>query len=480
MGSPRAIQLLKVLAPDELHEVKEEIAAQNRESLERLFGFLLVRKEEEDPGKEAMFRATFGRLWSKEEDYLLRNELRLLTERLYHLITRRENDEEQKNHPRRSDPLLLRGLLKRRAFRLFDSLYKKLREEARNRHDYRTAHRLNEVRFEYLIHYCEIDPQVMKEAHAVLMENLDNLKRAFRNEIAENQHRRIVCEQNLLAMGLNVSTTQIGPDADLRNHDTPFALYYDATSRAHAAQGEERIAHALEALACIEPVKHIFPERLAFGYAITGSAFFAERRYIEATEQFEAGIHFAREQNFLPPLELLFNYASTLMRLRRYADVLNLLDEYHQEFRSRPKLLFRLECFRCFCHIFMREPAKALQAIPPDIHQRPESEYHYFRFIYLILPYLRNDPETALREARNFLVYFNRRREQLLFAKEKRIAALFRRFYAAVYNEPDAGRRRRQLQVVINGVEDFLKDAPEYRDYLYIRWLVEEVEEAKG
>lgn len=217
MGSPRAIQLLKVLAPDELHEVKEEIDALNRESLERLFGFLLVRKEEEDPGKEAMFRAAFGRLWSKEEDYLLRNELRLLTERLYHLITRRENDEEQKNHPGRNDPLLLRGLLKRRAFRLFDSLYKKLREEALNRHDYRTAHRLNEVRFEYLIHYCEIDPEVMKEAHAILMENLDNLKRAFRNEIAENQHRRIVCEQNLLAMGLNVSTTQIGPDADLSN-----------------------------------------------------------------------------------------------------------------------------------------------------------------------------------------------------------------------------------------------------------------------
>lgn len=476
MSRPRAEQLLDILTLDERRELAEGIAASGRESLGRLHSFMLQSVErEEEPRKEELFEVTFDRPWSKQEDYLLRNELRLLTGRICDLISRREDEEDARKRPGRNDPVFLRGLLRRRAFRPFESLYRKLRDEALERHDYRTAHRLNDVWFEYLIHYCEVTPERMAEAREVLMESLGNLKKAFRNDIAENQHRRVVCERNLQAMGLETSITEIGPDGDLTEHDTPFARYYDAISQAHSAASEERIAHALHALKEIEPVREFFPERVAFGHAIAGSTLFIERRYAEAAGQFEEGIRFVRERGILPPLEMLFNYASTLMRLGAYAKVLDLLDEYDREFESRPKLHFRLECFRCFCHIFMGEPAKAYESIPLDIQQRPESEYHYFRFIYLILPYLNNDPEGALREARNFLVYFNRHREKLLFVKEKELATLYRRFYATIYNEVDRTRQMKELKKISNGIDAFLDRSPEYVDYLYVTWLREEV-----
>lgn len=480
MSRPRAEQLIEVLTEEEVRELSAEIERSGRESLRRLHIALQESTGEEEKGekgeKETIFAQTFGRPWSKNEDYLLRNELRLLTEKVYELIIRREEEEEQRDRPGKNDPVLLRGLLHRRAFRPFESLYKKLHNEALQRHDYRTAHLLNEVWFEYLIHYCEVTPERMREAHQILTESLSNLKRTYRADVAENQHRRTVCEQNLLAMGFEITRTHIGPDGDLADHDTPLARYYDEVSKAHSAQGEERIAHAFNALQEVESIREIFPQRAAFGYGIAGSILFVERRYSEAAEQFEAGIRFAAEHKILPPLEMLFNYASTLMRLSAYRNVLDLLDEYGQEFQTRPKLLFRLECFRCFCHIFMEEPEKAFAAIPPDIQQRPESEYHYFRFIYLILPYLKDDPEGALRESRNFLVYFNRHKEKLLFLKEKQIASLYREFYGAIYNEVDTNKRKKVLGKILNGIDAFLAQAPEYTDYLYIRWLQEEAQ----
>lgn len=481
MSQPRAKQLLDILDSEEMAELEAEISMADRESLAQLLAFLQTSSSEEEgkdnseQGKQQMFRAAFGRPWSKKEDYLLRNELRLLTDRVYGLIARHEREEEIKNHPGRNDPFLLDGLLKRGAFRAFESLYKKMREEAQKRCDYRTAHRLNEVWFRYLIHYCEITPERMQQAHFTLSENLDNLKRAYRNEVAENQHRRVVCEQNLLVMGQETEHSKVGPDGDLAEHDTPFARYYDAISKAHASQGEERIAYARSGLEEIQPIKELFPERTAYAYAILSSAMFVERQYVQAAANFEEGIEFCRQQPITPPLEMLFNFASTLMRLEEYQKVLDLMDEYHSEFQARPKLHFRLDCFRCFCYIFLNDPAKAFESIPPDIQKRPESEYHYFRFIYLILPYINNDPEGALRESRNFLVYFNRHKGKLLFPHEKKVVTLYRHFYSAVYNETDTAKKEKELERIQEEARQFTQEVPEYQDYLYVRWLLAEI-----
>ena len=494
MSQPRAKQLLDLLDKEEMASLESSVASFNRESLASLLAFLItVPSIEEEQGakrssrakngsekeKQQMFLAAFGRPWSKDEDYLLRNELRLLTERVYDLIARHQREKEIKSYPGRNDPFLLEGLLNRGAFRPFESLYKKMREDAQKRCDYRTAHRLNEVWFRYLIHYCELTPERMKQAHTTLSENLDNLKQAYRNEVAENQHRRVVCEQNLLVMGQEMSHSTIGPDSDLSQHDTPFARYYDAISNAHASQGEERIAHARVGLEEIQPIKKLFPVRTAYAYAILSSAMFVEQQYTQAAVNFEEGITFCREQNTTPPLEMLFNFASTLMRLGEYQKVLDLMDEYHTEFQARPKLHFRLECFRCFCYIFLNDPAKAFEAIPPDIQKRPESEYHYFRFIYLILPYMNNDPEGALRESRNFLVYFNRHKDKLMFPHEKKLATIYRHFYSVIYNEVDAVKKEKELKKTQEEVVQFTEEVPEYQDYLYVQWLLGAIAEQR-
>ena len=476
MARSRTEQLLSILTEGELDALKQELAHAGRDRLVRLLASLMTNEKSEDERKEEQFIALFGRAWTKKEDYLLRNELRLLSEHIYDLIAHQENDQTLKHDTGWRDLMLLRGLLKRRAFKPFEILYKRLSQNTLERHDYRTAWRLNEVLFDYLMRYREITPEGMERTREVLLENLDHLKRTYRNDIAENQHRRVVAEQNLKVMGRGTELTTVDLDTDLSKHDTPYARFHDALSHAHASRGEERINNARQAVQEITPVAEHFPSKTMFGYAIYASTLYASHRYEEAERVFNEGIEFTHEHGIAPSPEMLFNYAGTLMRLGRYVDVLGLLDEYHTEFASRPKLQFRSECFRCFCHIFLNNPAKAFEAIPSDLQQRPESEHNYFRFIYVILPYLNDDPEGALREARNFLVYFNRHKEKLQFPQEKRMATLYKGFYTTIYNEVDEEKQRRGLIKVKEEIEKFAEEETNYRDYLYVKWLQDEIE----
>ncbi|MCB0713587.1 MAG: hypothetical protein KDD67_14765 [Ignavibacteriae bacterium] len=471
----RAQQLLSLLSEDEIAEIRIGIELSERRSLCALFE-QLVEGESESVENPQLFSLVFGRKWSKKEDYLLRNELRLLSERCYELIARRENRRDLEREPGRHNLMLLRGLLNRQAFKVFENLYGKFREDALNRLDYGTVRRLNEVWFDYMVRYREITPAGMQETRELLLENLDHLKRTYRNDISENQHRRVVVEQNLLVMGQETELTEIGLDLDFSNHDIELARFHDAISRAHASRGEERIAHARQGFEEIRPVADKLPAKALFGYAILASVLYAEFFYEEAESTFNEGLAFARQHSLDPPPEMLFNYAGTLMRRESYQNVLDLLDEYHAEFEARPKLRFRSECFRCFCHIFLGDSVKAFEAIPPDLGQRAESEHNYFRFIYLILPYMNDDPEGALREVRNFIVYFNRNKEKLQFPQEKRMATLYRAFYSTIYNEVDEEKQRKELKKIQKDVQEFVESEQEYRDYLYVRWLLGEID----
>ncbi len=471
----RAEQLLSLLSDEEITALRSDIVSSGRERLLQLCDLLCERRgdEEESWSNEELFTTLFGRSWSRKEDYLLRNELRLLTERCYALI---EEETERKVDDRgRQNQMLLRGLLDRGGIKSFVSLCRKFREEAEDRYDYRALLKINTLWFEYLMQYREITPEGMEETRALLLENLELVKKIYRIDISENQHRRVVTDQNLMAMGREVLPMTIGPDSSPPEEDPPLALFNDAVSRAHSTRGEERIDAAREALDVILPVGDRYQAKVLFGYAILASVLYADGHYQEARVVFTDGLRFAEAQGIDPPAEMLFNYAGTLMRMKKYRDVLTLLDSYHNEFESRPKLRFRSECFRCFCHIFLNDPITAYEAIPPDLGGRPESEHNYFRFIYLILPYLRDDPESALREARNFLVYFNRKKEALQFPQEKKILRFFRRFYTTIYNEVDEKKQKSALGTLGEEIEDFRKREPTYRDYLYLTWLKEEI-----
>lgn len=474
----RAERLLASLSAAELRQLDDAIAQAKRPATKTLHALLRQHQQqptEEPANKEWLFHQLFHRDWSRKEDYLLRNELRLLSEKIQGMMVQWEQEREARQSPSLRDQFLLRALLHRRLLTEFEEELPGAYADAIERLDYTNARAINNLRYEYLMLYCEITPERMEQAHHTMEENLSNLKHTYRSEVAINQHNRVVCEQTLGAMGKQLPPTTVGADADIAGISTPFIAFYEHASHAHQASGEARVDFARQAANQIATVAQQFPDHTVWGFTILASSLLAERRYSEAKEAFESALEFIQTHRRPIPPDMLFNYASTLMKLREFAAVLGLIEKYQAIIRERPKVHFRFESLRCFCHIFLRQPDEALQAIPPAITQRPESEYQYFRFLYLIIPYLRDDLESAIREARNFNDYFTRHKDALLHPKEKEVVALFRAFFVALADSTDRQSLKIELDAVTQQLRLFTERFPEYRDYLYLLWLQEEI-----
>lgn len=313
-------------------------------------------------------------------------------------------------------------------------------------------------------------------AYQIMAEDLEIVKRIYRTDLAVNQNKRVVCEQTLAVMGMQYERTIVGRDTDLTETETPMTLFLDQVSLAHQSSNEERIVHAAAAVEHVSGIATDFPDQMVGGLTVLASSHLAAHHYQESRRVFESALEFIRAKNLTPQPDMLFNYVSTLMKLREYEAVLALWHEHHAQIVSRPKVLFRFECLRCFCYLFLRRPDEALQAIPPNITQRPESEYQYFRFIYMIAPYLQDDLESALREARNFGDYFNRHRDQLIYPKEKAIVGMFRELFMVVGGTLDDAGRSAKLSGIRSKLQAFVEQSPEYRDYQYLLWLEDEID----
>lgn len=473
----RAERLLASLSAAELRQLDTVIGNTKRPATKVLYALLKqLRKKEEVADKEFLFQQLFNRSWSRKEDYLLRNELRLLNEKIQEILIQGEQEREMQRFPSLRDQFLLRALLHRRLFSEFEEEFPRAYSDAAQRLDYTNARSINDLRYEYLMLYCEITPERMEQAHQAMLQNLSNLKRIYRSDVAINQHNRVVCEQTLGVMGKPIAATTIGADTDFTNTSNPFIEFYEQATHAHQSLGQTRIDHARHAAEQIGMVAELFPNHAVWGFTILASSLLVEHRYSEAKGVFQSALEFIQTHQLSPPPDMLFNYASTLMKLQEFDRVLALIDQYNPIIKDRPKVHFRFESLRCFCYIFLRQPIQALGAIPPAITQRPESEYQYFRFLYLIIPYLQDDLESAIREARNFNDYFTRHKDALLYPKEKQVVALFRAFFVAIADSTDKQMLNHLLANTQQQLQEFTADSPQYRDYLYLRWLQEEIE----
>ncbi len=479
MSFTRAEKLIASFTSKEARSFDAVLNGQKRKTLSELYRLLqknLQSVPEKRMDKEQLFAQLFGEPYDKSKDYILRHELRLLTEKLYAFFIRERQEQELRENQSFADMLLLKSLQRRGLVSEFENLFPKFYKRALEAHDYDNARKLNDLAFRVLIFGKEISKAVLQEAHERALEGLRTIKLMYRADVAVNQNCRMTCVESLRRMGEDIPQVSVKPDHDFEDIESSLISYFEQSTLAHQTAGEECLEHARAAVRHISSIADYYPKQTMTALAVLGSVNFAEHRYAEAKEVFGQAIAVVEKYKLTPRTDMLFNYSGTLMKLGEYREVLELMDEYRILIEADERVLFRFECYRCFCHIFLGNHALAYQAIPPNITQRPESEHQYFRFIYVILPYLLDDYENGLRETRNFLDYFNRHKDSLLFPKEKEAVLLFKRFYTILLDSTDRKEMQAKLADIREAIERFMEEAPAYRNYLWLLWLQNGVE----
>lgn len=322
---PKAEILLEKLTDAERKRLSGVMKSHKRDSLRQLFRYLLkVAVREISFDKDKAFRTAFGRAYSPEEDYLLRNEFRLLTSEIHDFLREEELRRECESNQNFNDTLLLSSLLRHQCFDELERLFPKAFAASLERLNFEQARRQSDIYFQYLIFHRPITPQILENGRALMAEQMRVLKIIYRTGALLNQNNRANCEAMLAMVNRPVEELPVNPalDTDFSAAETPFIRFMEAMFSAQLeADLDRRITLARDAVESISEVQKIYPVEKLLALGTLATLHYIKSDYHEARTVFEQAIDYAREANLpstINRVEPLYNYVGTLIwRLRQ-------------------------------------------------------------------------------------------------------------------------------------------------------------------
>lgn len=158
---------------------------------------------------------------------------------------------------------------------------------------------------------------------------------------------------------------------------------------------------------------------------------------------------------------LAFNYASVLMKLKRYDEAARLFQSRWELFAKGALTRHRAEAMRCFCHVFLGETEIAKSFLPRSLAPYPLPVQNYFHFAKVAILVGEDALLNAEREICNLLKRFRRNKSKAKLESEIRLASLYRKFVRACQSAPDASNAT-EFAKLKSELERFLNDYPEH------------------
>ncbi len=381
----KAIRLAKLLTEQEAAAFGKIIAGQKRQSLALLFDF--IQKEIQRPSvslqeKERLFNIAFGKKYSKKEDYLLRNELRLLANALTDFFALEKIRNTLLNDADQKQPFFLQCLLDKKDYDLFESESPKALREALNENDFDAAAKITRLLIDDMVFRKEATKENYQRLLALTEEYYLYAEKSFQHDYIYVRHKQAFAERTLRAIVQGYPVTPLQPVA-LRWENTSdnYLGYMRLLTESYRAQGEEKIKILLQAQRLIAKIKKKqFDKKAA---QATTSAGIALEHFLSGSYRQSLPFHKKALDNAstLPGervIAFVFNYLSALMRLEQYADAVHLIEKYRATWETLPRVRDRFLCLKAMSHIFLNDADAAWNCIPHDRKQSGIDHYYYY------------------------------------------------------------------------------------------------------
>lgn len=264
----KVLNILSSLSATETKELDNIISKHKRPGIRKLYAVLKkYRSGKKEPDKEVLFKSTFGKSYTKDQDYLLRNELRILSEVTKDLIVQNGIDLALKNNEHLRNYWYLRGLADRKLYDIFDQEYQKSYPKAQE---------------EYQLHICiemarsnifrmkeqgwmrdkRITSQEVFDQLHLLKKHLEDHAAVVLNYINYQEALLIKKSRSLgseqFAINQNEHIRHDSIQIDSKTLDNPIAkLYYTFSITYLEPSPQKRKELMLQALEYLEECKHI-------------------------------------------------------------------------------------------------------------------------------------------------------------------------------------------------------------------------------
>jgi hypothetical protein len=471
-------QLIKLLTTGEREEFAHQLAIiKNKKTLLAYQYLVKEQVEEEDLMQEKLFKKLFSKNWTKKDDYLLRNEFRLLNKQLELFFAFQKMKQTNSEHEAETNWLYLNLLLDRESWHLFEKELERETRRCEEEGHWRALVRLGELNVEYTIRRREFSPEGLSHLLDALME-LDLL--------AQRLHAHRVSELRLYRAQISRQRSETDPGFELIEQTTaeyridwekdPFLGYAEYARKAYYTRGEETVIHmrkALDYMLKCRP-REVQQKRVStYLRAQIALEYFLRKDYEQAHEFYSAVLPHASDVNDGNRLCAIYlNYISNLIRLTRYEEVLKFIEKEEKLFNHFKEFRERIACLRAICCIYTGKLKEGRKYISEEIAEARQDTLIYLRMCLGIIYYLQAKNDMALREMNNLMQSL--RNADLRYERYLHALRIFARFLE-IEMKVDAERASRQLRKDLNL---FIDKEKQMFEIMPVQWIINCVDKA--
>lgn len=423
---------MQALQEKQLNEIELSLKTAKRPGLKKLFGLLRDKLEGEEPDNAEVFKKVLGRKYSKQEDYLLRNEYRLLYERLVSFVSV-SNSLETENETFK----LLQFLLSRKADELFEEEFGAAWKKAAEADELDTLLHLSDLNIDF---YLTTKPQTLANAEKVAWlskQRVELLQRKLLRDVRKEEVRLKLSER-IISAYKNIEEPYEPLQAvnlDLLQENDLYAGYLSQRARINFASGAQKIELLKEILADEDVIRKYEKDpldSLCRFWLNMAQEYYITSAYKEAIPYFDKV--YANFKELAEPLKetCVLNY---VLALTRNGDLEKAIEigTLHAEVLLNGKILSNRGPFLvAVLHLYARQADEAERYVSFESKKEGSEFYFFMRLILSAVYYLRGEVALAARECINVdqAINYEMNRD---FTKQteisKPIVAVFKRFY---------------------------------------------------
>lgn len=409
-----AVQICHQLNAKHAQALKKLLMQDKRSASLKLFNLIRTLPPKEIT-KEYLYKNLYSKNYEPSKDYLLRNELRLLRQKLDKFLLQKSLEELLDADEVFRQQMVLRAY---KHFRLYDLFFESFDKTSSLAEEMFRFGDVLEMQNWYLDLAYQHQFSAVRdyEEKATFFRNAaakasDVLGKQVTAQSRINDFYQALEYYYMRLLGQSPGSTQPEPapiQFDPTRFEHPLSLYYYHRSRAFYAEGRDRLAHFLKAYKALQAhaAKDEYITDLLVNILLgIGRSLQQLGEFEQADTYLSKAINdYSKEIKALASKEKLYaNYIINLLNIGHYEKTIEVLQEVQKSVNDGGYSQYWYTIYRLTAYIGLRKTAEIKQNLPVNYTTIPLQHRVYFRVISSIYFYLTGDMEWAHKEVYNLL-----------------------------------------------------------------------------
>ncbi|MCB9032846.1 MAG: hypothetical protein H6553_03330 [Chitinophagales bacterium] len=391
------IELVKLTEENYSKELNSYFSTIKKVRTTKLFKLIVGAKNDEQLQKELLFKKLFGKSYSEKNDYLWRNELRLLKEALEIFLIQKEHEHIVKNNEAYNNWLLIQAYDKMKYLHGITEQYENLITE---QHEYASYNFALDAQLILLQNLHHITPDVAKRIDA-FPEYIETWKTLLKDNyaVACSRMNLSIAQINWLCYAHKKEniTQPIEVYFTGKLNENNLSVFYNNYAKSYYPELNLKLESFDKAIAAIEKIiqkNTLYNEQSVVIQMALGKEYSANGHFAKAHEILSK-VKLSIDKDF-PKHRTVFyvNYVTNLVKNKMYKEALRVLEH---DF-STDNLLYKnmLLQSRLLCYLYLKDTNNLSKYISYDLDSAPFPQNYMLKVIKSAYFYLLQEYDTAL------------------------------------------------------------------------------------